>query len=316
MEQLTIVIPTYNRPENIKRILSELSKTWAEYSFTVWIFDSGTNDETENVVKEYAAPCLHYRRVDPSMDVDEKTLLAVQAATGQYILLCGDRYCPRLREIFETIDFRQENAEIIALYDSRWEYQKKYCESLTHADYTSKEEFFRDHFWQLILYGGSICRRSLFDGMDLNGLVEQFNKTGFIYPSTLAIQSKGDRFLWRCGEVLDLLPADSQWVKNKSAIRIWCDQFCLALDRLKPVLGESVCEEIIATTGKRTGLLTPKILVQYKASGNFTLSIYRKYRKSIFRTCACSKAFVRLLAYSPTFLFAFLRWLRHPMKKK
>ena len=232
MEQLSIIIPTYNRPENIKKILSELSAVREKFGFSVWLFDSGTDDETEKIAKQFVSSQLFYRRVDSSMDVDEKTLLAVREASGQYVMLCGDRYCPSIKEIFGAVDFERENAEIIALYDSRWEYQKKYCDGLQRTEYHDKKEFFRDHFWQLILYGGSICRRSLFAEMDLKSFVEQFNKTGFIYPCTLASLSRGDSFTWRCGEFLDVLPAESQWVKNKTAIRIWCYGFCTALDRL------------------------------------------------------------------------------------
>lgn len=306
---LGIVLPTYNNPESIEYILNRL-KNYSEkdYDYVLSIFDSSTNEDTKNVVDKYASKNTEYHFVDSETNVDEKTLIAVKQSEAKYIFLIGDRYCPNLDVIFSEIDFEGNQNEIIALYDNKWKPQKNYYDKLTKFKFTDKNEFFRLHFWQLILYGGSICKRELISEINLEEMVSAFNGSGFIYPASLATYSSGP-FESKCGDFIELVPYKtvSGWIKNKDAIRIWAKNIYDVSNKLDGALNKECVDGIIKTTGKNTEFLTAKGIASFKCDGNFNYAIYKKYKFYINRCRACSKLSIILILIIPVWLMKFSR---------
>lgn len=316
--KLAIAIPTYNRPNNVKRIIdSLLAQEALSFDLTVCIFDSSEDDLTQEAVRSYRNDRILYERMDASFDVDEKTLRAVKEIDADFVWLCGDRYIPQVKNVFEKIDFEGREDEIIALYDSRWKPQHNfYRKNISSESYSSAAEFAELHFWQLILYGGSICKRELLDLIDVESCVADFNKTGFIYPCALLSYAHGP-FSCREGIFLDVIGGESSgWINRKTAIKIWTENLCTALEKMQPRLGEEVCRSIVSTTGKRTGFLTAKGLMRLKCSGNYNKKIYKEYRNSIRLCRACSAFSAKFLAYLPDFPFVLLRKIYRRLKGK
>ena len=75
---LDVVLPTYNNPKCIEYILEKIER-YSQYDYVLSIFDSSTNDETQAIVEKRLSEKITYTRIDSSIDVDEKTLIAVKS---------------------------------------------------------------------------------------------------------------------------------------------------------------------------------------------------------------------------------------------
>ena len=312
---LDVVLPTYNNPKCIEYILEKIER-YSQYDYVLSIFDSSTNDETQAIVEKRLSEKITYTRIDSSIDVDEKTLIAVKSSTADFVYLSADGYLPKIDNIFKAIESRDSQSEIIALYDEDWNQQKKYYDTLTKFVYDDKDEFFEKHFWQIILYGGSVCKRELIQRIDVAECVRLFNGSGFIYPCSLTMYSLG-RYESKIGKFIELVPfkAASGWITNKTAIKIWAKNFYETLKLPELGLNPGTADKIIRTTGKNTGFLTFRGLLHLKVTRNFTFNIYRKYSFYIIDCKACSAFSAFMLAISPTFIFILMRKVYKLIKK-
>lgn len=313
---LEIVLPTYNHPSNIEKALKFIPQ-FKEHDFLLSIYDSSMNEETKKVVEPYLGEKVRYSRIDSKVHVDEKTVMALKEARGDFVLLCGDKYFPNLEEIFRDIDFEHTETELFIIYENSWKNHCKVFESMKGREFADKDEFFEKHFWQATLYGGSICRRSIFERMNVQDTIERFNGSGFIYPSLLAIYSEGpyDAF---CGDFLIPLKTEntSGWIENKQFAEIWIRRYPQAVQKLKGVLKKETIESIIHTTGYRTNFLTARGLAIFRLSDNYNYAIYRKYKKEMKECRACSAFTAWVIAFLPKWVFQMIRATKRALKPK
>jgi glycosyltransferase involved in cell wall biosynthesis len=61
--KVAIIIPTYNRPEYLKRCLDSLQKTFLENKTLIYIIDDGSEDETKFIIKNFRKKGCVIRRV-------------------------------------------------------------------------------------------------------------------------------------------------------------------------------------------------------------------------------------------------------------
>jgi len=88
---LSICIPTYNQPQDLRRTLSSIVSQISSGEIEVIIGDNSTNSETEHLVKrDFDLPYLHYFRYGKNLGSDRNILLITGNAKGQYIWWFGD----------------------------------------------------------------------------------------------------------------------------------------------------------------------------------------------------------------------------------
>ncbi len=92
---LSIVIPTYNRLEQLKKVLQGLEKqTWPSDSFEVLIVSDGSTDGTDSFLRS-AIPCLQQKAFfQPNQGVAAARNLGFTQATGEIILFLDDDVFP------------------------------------------------------------------------------------------------------------------------------------------------------------------------------------------------------------------------------
>lgn len=311
---LEIVVPTYNRPKCIEYFIEKIQLyNKGEYPYSVSIFDSSTNSDTEKIVLGSAVANISYIKMDSSINVDEKTLLCLREAKSDFVLLTGDGFMPNVPNIFSSIDFENSEFEIITLYK---ENQKSFYKKYLKNGYKDKEDFFRKDFCKLTMYGGSICRKEIFERMDINEMVSKFYGTGLIYPCTLANYAKGP-FLAKLGNYFTYVPykRHSGWIDDKKGIEIWTKNLYEAVKKLDNVFSEETICYIYKKCGKFTRFLTVKGLMGFRSKDNFNCKILKKY-KFYFKKCkACSMFSAYLIAITPKFVFVALRKIYKKIKK-
>lgn len=85
MKDATIVIPTYNGAEFMREVLDAILGQHSKYSFEVLVIDSGSSDETVEIVRSYPEVRLH--QIPNSEFGHGKTRnLGVELAKGAYVI--------------------------------------------------------------------------------------------------------------------------------------------------------------------------------------------------------------------------------------
>ena len=304
--KLEIVVPTYNRPACV----ADMMEKYAEYlsrglDFSVSVWDSSTDDETEKIMRGYISERVRYIRKPSDTDVDEKTVMCLLEVVGDYGCLCGDGYTMVVDNVLAEIS-KTENSAIYALYDKKLSSGKKWILKQTDLlEYSDKNKFMADNYWHITFYGSSVCSRDLLQRIKIDEILSEFSHCNLIYPSTLATCiSEEDHFVASSGDFLVTNKGKNApgWVNNKSAMRIWTKSLCETVDKLRNKLSETACNDIISTLGKRSGMLTSKGLMIFRETDNYNLKLLKKYKPYFKRVKACSMFTAYMIALMPKWL--------------
>ena len=95
---------------------------------------------------------------------------------------------PNLINIMSLINKLKDQFEILCFYP------RDYCFNKTV--YFNKSEFLKQHFAQLILYGGSVCLGDIVREIDIEKMNKLFGFSNFSYPSLLSIYSNGPYYVF------------------------------------------------------------------------------------------------------------------------
>lgn len=91
--KLSICIPTYNRAEHLTNCLNSiiLCKSRSNCKFEICISDNGSNDETEDVVRQAQSKiCIKYHKNESNLGIPRNFLKVVSMADGDFVWLIGD----------------------------------------------------------------------------------------------------------------------------------------------------------------------------------------------------------------------------------
>ncbi|HEX3988985.1 MAG TPA: glycosyltransferase family 2 protein [Verrucomicrobiae bacterium] len=100
MSLVSICIPTYNRPRDLRRAVEScLAQTFAD--FEVIITDNSTNDETAKMAVTWTDPRIHYHSNNGNIGAIASTEKCLKLATGKYtkLLMDDDLLKPRCLEL-------------------------------------------------------------------------------------------------------------------------------------------------------------------------------------------------------------------------
>lgn len=85
----SITIPTYNRPEDLKRaVRSFLMQNFTD--FEIVISDNSTNDESEKICQSFGDKRIKYFRNKTNIGFARNLYKVIKKSCGKYIFLCGN----------------------------------------------------------------------------------------------------------------------------------------------------------------------------------------------------------------------------------
>ena len=116
MLELSVVIPTYNRKEVLKKTLETLfSQTYPKGSYEIIVVDDGSTDSTEEMLKSLKSPCtLKYLRQAPSKKGPAAANnLGIKNASGDFILFINDDIIASPELVEEHMKFHKKYKNII-----------------------------------------------------------------------------------------------------------------------------------------------------------------------------------------------------------
>lgn len=286
MEQsiLTIVVPTYNHPEMIKYYI-EHCKNLNQTNVILAIHDSSTDDKTKQIIIEANNPNIEYFHYD-DINVDQKTILCLQSVKTKYVMLCGDGAIFNNQDYYKQLErFLDEDFDLIEIYDTAVKRHIDYFNKLDKDKngfiiYNDITEHFKDNYWHMPYYGGSIVKASVFKEYSIDDL-KDFIGSGFIYPYMIynRLAKSNSRCLVLGGNSLlkNIYKKDSMWTKDGSAMRIWIDNFLFVVNSL-PDLYNPYKEVVLKTANIRTTFLTFKGLLAWRRDGSYNYKLYKQFK--------------------------------------
>jgi glycosyltransferase involved in cell wall biosynthesis len=100
--KITIVIPTYNRPQAIAFLLKKCLNNFDTSFYSLQVHDSSQNDDTQKIIFDFNQNnnnIIIYKRYDATINGDKKTMLALKEVTTPFLYLLGDGVAPNLAQI-------------------------------------------------------------------------------------------------------------------------------------------------------------------------------------------------------------------------
>ena len=177
MNKLAVSIPTYNNPDILKETLDREAYMLKENNVLIYIFDSSTNDFTQNLVMSYIndknLKNIFYNRSD-SLNLDHKTYHAVILSNVEYVWLCGDSIIINQKSLEMVLNLLDKNFDIIVLND-------RDREKIGLKEYNNSLEFFKECCWCCTFYGSTIHRASIFIDLDKDYLFNKYQGSFFLY---------------------------------------------------------------------------------------------------------------------------------------
>lgn len=315
---LEVVIPTYNRPDCMKYILEIFYRyDWFKYDIVLSIYDSSTNELTCNVVSYHKNSKINYVRFPSSMDVDEKTIKSLCLANGKYVMLCGDGIIPNIPKIINSIS-NSDDFEVILLYSNMLNSMNKYFINFKNYDAIyDKNTFFKYHFYQASLYGGTICKKTLIERIDIPNSISKYGNKNFIYPCILVEYSNGP-YLVLNGQFLmsNKFKGSPGWITGRNALQVWIENFPKSIKLLDKYLSIDTINYIIKNNGKYTGFLTFKGLCWFKSTNNYNLKLFFHYKEELLKYSNCNKISLLFIALFPKIFLVLVRGIYHLLRRK
>lgn len=167
MPKVTVIIPTYNRPDLLpKAIKSVLAQTWQD--FEVVVVDDGQEKSSETVVRTFDDERIRYVKHTEQKGCSAAKNIGIKQARGEYIAFLDDDDTFRPEKIELQVKALKNTPDDIGfcftgsleIYDNR-EYQKTVPEGL--ADYL--ELALRN--FSTMIDSSMLYKRSVFDEVGL-----------------------------------------------------------------------------------------------------------------------------------------------------
>lgn len=179
---VTIVIPTKNAGASFENVLKEIYSQETEYKFEVICVDSGSKDNTIDIIKKY--PCKLYQIAPSEFGHGKTRNYGASKGTGEYIIFITQDALPASKKWLQNfIDAMKSDSEIVGGFGIHYTYPdcniidkrdlyyhfKNFGEENTIFQLTdankeryAKEEAYR-HFMVFFSDNNSCVRRDIFE---------------------------------------------------------------------------------------------------------------------------------------------------------
>lgn len=319
---LTIVVPTYNHSDYIEYYLSK-SDYIDKLNIALEICDSSTNEETKKVVEKYQQKYsnLSYIHYD-DINVDLKTFLCLNKCHTKYVFLCGDGVILNAEVIYNKIlPYLQRGFDLIEFYDDinekhidyYYKLNKKY--GTQDIIYNNLKSHIQDNFWHMPFYGGTIVKSEIFNKIKQDD-IQNLIGTGFIYPFMIcAFADMGAMSVVLGGNYLiaNIRKKAAIWLDKQVAIKIWAKQFPAVIGMLPDEFND-IKKELILNSERRLQFITLRGLCYFRINNNYSLKIYKEYKKELLTYSPLNKSKLILIAIFPKWVLKIVRAIKNRKK--
>jgi hypothetical protein len=317
--KIAVCIPTYNRSLVVEEFLVKCSTDYVNLGIDIYIYDSSTNSETENVVNLWMKRLnnLYYIRVPSYLHANMKVFKIFQQhglrILYDFIWVCGD-----------TLRFNKEAltsilSNIIPQYDMI-EINGIDMENLGTRLYTNHNDYFRDCAWHLTLFGAVVLNvRTMLSNVNWKDYELRYSSSEFInfshvsfYFNKLASMNNFKALHISLEPYLlttSVLRENYGWYKE--TLHVICCGWVQTIKNLPSCYEDK--KEAIVKFGKYTVLNTMD-LIRLREDGHYNISIYKQYRSVWNEVCDIPIIKLYMIALMPASMSTFIRRKRIYLK--
>ncbi len=259
-----------------------------KFDFDLIIGESDSKEESKIIVDKYRSEGFDNIRYvffenDIESEMKVQKLCEIGAREYEYSMICRDRNIIDIDKYGDKLNaLMNEKYTIISFLtsdrtDKLREFQSK--------EYTKKDEFFRELYWNLTSWGNSIinndlCRYFANRRRTLKGSDNSFFllETMFTY---IAEVKDFKAYNYVEDVLLETHKSTSTWKFKDKMLDIWAKAWCETIDRL-PAVYDKDKEYVKLTRSKYYhNFSSVKNLLSFRADGDFTLQSVKRNKKYI-----------------------------------
>lgn len=310
--KIAVCIPTFNRSQIVNEFLIKCSEDYMNYGLDIYIYDSSTNNETEDIVKLWMEKldCLYYNRVPSCLHANMKVFKIFQQQglriPYDFIWVCGDS----LRFNREALSSILPN--IIPKYDMI-EVNGIDVENLGTMVYDDCNKYFRDCAWHLTLFGAVILNtKTMLSGVDWKYYESKYSTGEFInfshvsfYFNKLASMKSFRALHLSLNPYLSTssaLKENSGWYKE--TFHVICCGWVNTIKNLPSCYKDK--KDAMIKFGKYT-MLDTKNLLKLREDGHFDINIYKQYRLVWKEVCDIPIIKIYLISMMPVLMSRYVQ---------
>lgn len=312
MNKLALCIPTYNRSDMLRELITKSIAIYQIYGIDVYIFDSSEDTETEKVVEKHRGiySNLSYIRIDPSVHSNMKVYKIYQYFQQnmlyEYIWICSDyiRWSENVvKDVCQSLDI---GYDLIVV-------NQRDVENVGTRVYSDKNEFFLDCAWHMTQYGTSVVKMgTLLKKVDWKYMTERYMIPERINHSHVALYfeqlSIMDSFkalhvsVERSDYFVSILKDKSGWYQHP--FFVWCKCWSSMIEALPNCYQYK--DKVMKKHGVNSRILGLDNLIKLRDENIYSLKVYKQYKVEIERTTDVNPVLVFMIALMPRHFFTFL----------
>jgi len=295
---ISIVIPTFGRPEILKDSLDCILDSCKRYEIPIYISDDSIDSDTELIIQEIKLkyPFISYKRNIPSLGHDNNLMHSLKLPNSDFVWLIGDSILINENAISNMIDFISQNHYDIILMntEARIDYPSK--------DYNNSNEILAKFGWHSTLTGVAIYSKNviaLADKINFDNCMN-FPQFTLIY-NYLSINCS---FYW-VNEIClkSNNKKKSYWVKH--VFSTWIDDWENAVINLPESYDQTHKKNAIISHSKKTKIFGLKSLLNLRMQGIYNWKKFKEYEDSLSFHSDLRKAILINIAIFPRVIIKF-----------
>ena len=277
---LGVSIPTYKRPDQLRRCLASVIEAARPYGVPIYVLDDSGDDTNLQTMADMQRSYegIHHVRNAVNLGIDRNILCSVDTCDSRYVWLLGedDRLIPE--SIGEMLEVLAGNPDFVfANYSTVNEdvsvVLKEQALPLDVDATLSAADFLSRHGWAAGFIGGCVVNKKRWNSVQQASYIgTYFAHVGVIFHSIQGrsiYQVAKPLVLNRCGT------ADT-FTWQPMAFEV-LGGWARLMKLLRPLYGEAVCEQSLATFEGAHGLNSLKFLLYARAGGAYGEEQYRAF---------------------------------------
>lgn len=310
--RLGISIPTYKRPDELRKCVTSVQISAGPYRVPVYLVDDAVDDTNSAVFKELknAYPYIHIIRNEQNLGIDRNIQKAVDVCPCDYVWLLGedDRMKPQgVETVLQALE--EETAPFVyvnySATDNDITFLIKECSLILPTNQrVPAETFYRNYAWSMGFIGACVIRKSAWVSVDAQPYLDSF----FAHVGRIMASIQGQEVLMiaeplilnRCGS-----PEAFSWTEDAVEVFTGWEKMTLALGKIYSV---EAGRASLAAFKKAHGIGSLKFLAYLRAAGVYKFSMMPQ----LVDTEAPSPGFrlaAWLIALLPCRFWRMVRWI-------
>jgi glycosyltransferase involved in cell wall biosynthesis len=308
---LGVCIPTYKRPDQLRRCLESIIRSAGEQPVPIHVADDSTDDTNDAVVGELAAryPHLVHHRNPRNLGIDGNIVHAVNLCEARHAWILGedDRMLPEAIPTLLSLLSGGDRPFVFVNYASVDEdvamVLRERSLPLERDSEEGANEFFAAHAWSMGFIGACVVDRDLWGTVDASRYVGTY----YAHVGTILEYLRGRRvYLAARPMVLNRTGRPGAFTWTRSTFDV-LHGWSAMVDRLRPLYPGEICDRAASSYRRAHGLGSVALFAYLRADRALTPEVHEAHVRT-GPYSSLERAASWAIARTPAVVFQAARW--------